>query len=169
MKQKLFYIILCFLLLGGCRDKVESKREQDYIETLGRDYSTVLQDYPEAKLKTATCVFSGDLRNTRDTIKIVDYTEVYQVRDGCIVVYPDTLHTIKRRTSGGQMDILPGELELTFLEAVEILREANYILPQTQIFVIQKPEGYIHPLYVFGSGHESWIAVDSRTKKIYKL
>ena len=169
MKQKLFYIILCFLLLGGCRDKVESKREQDYIETLGRDYSTVLQDYPEAKLKTATCIFSGDLKNYSDTIRIIDYTEVYQVRDGCVVVYPDSLHTVKGRTSGGQMDILPGELELTFLEAVGVLRDANYILPQTQIFVIQKPEGYIHPLYVFGSGREGWIAVDSKTRKIYKL
>ena len=166
--RKLLYMILGLIILGSCKDMVE-KREQDYIETLGRDYNTVLQEYPEAKLKTATCVFSGDLKNYSDTIRIIDYTEVYQVRDGCVVVYPDTLHTIKGRTSGGQMDILPGELELTFLEAIEVLRDANYVLPQTQIFVIQKPEDYIHPLYVFGSDHEGWIAVDSRTKKIYKL
>ena len=167
--RKLLYMILGLIILGSCKDRVD-KKEQDYIETLGRDYSTVLQDYPEAKLKTTTCVFSGDLRNTGDTIKIIDYTEIYQVRDGCVVVYPDTtLHTIKGRIEKGKEDILPEELEMTFLEAVRILRDANYVLPQTQIFVIQKPEGYIHPLYVFGSGHEGWIAVDSRTKKIYKL
>jgi len=164
--RKILIIFLGIVFVGSCKEK---PKEQDYIETLGRDYSTVLQEYPEAKLKTATCIFSGDLKNYSDTIRIIDYTEVYELRDGCVVVYPDTLHTIKGRTSGGQMDILPGELELTFLEAVEILRDANYILPQTQIFVIQKPEGYIHPLYVFGSGREGWIAVDSRTRKIYKL
>ena len=164
--RNILIIFLGIVFVGSCKEK---PKEQDYIETLGRDYNTVLQEYPEAKLKTATCIFSGDLKNYGDTIRIVDYTEVYQVRDGCVVVYPDTLHTIKGRTFGGQMDILPGELELTFLEAVEILREANYILPQTQIFVIQKPKGYIHPLYVFGSGYEGWIAVDSRTRKIYKL
>lgn len=168
MKKIIFAAILGSLMIG-CGEPKESKREQDYIEKLEESYHEIKKEYPEAKLKTATCVFSGDLKNCGDTIRIVDYTEVYQVRDGCVVVYPDTLHTIKGRTFGGQMDILPGELELTFLEAVEILREANYILPQTQIFVIQKPEGYIHPLYVFGSGYEGWIAVDSRTRKIYKL
>lgn len=161
-------MILGLVILGSCKNNTE-KREQDYIETLGRDYSTVLQEYPEAKLKTATCVFSGDLKDYRDTIRIIDYKEVYELKDGCVVVYPDTLHTIKGKTSGDQGDILPEELEMTFLEAVEILRDANYILPQTQIFVIQKPENHIHPLYVFGSGHEGWIAVDSKTKKIYKL
>lgn len=166
--KKLLWTIISLIFLWGCKDG-SLKKEQDYIETLGRDYIEVLKEYPEAKLKTATCIFSGDLKNYSDTIRIIDYTEVYELRDGCVVVYPDTLHTIKGRTSGGQMDILPGELEMTFLEAVEILRDANYILPQTQIFVIQKPEGYIHPLYVFGSGHEGWIAVDSRTRKIYKL
>lgn len=166
--KKLLWTIISLIFLWGCKDG-SLKKEQDYIETLGRDYMEVLKEYPEAKLKTVTCIFSGDLKNYKDTIRIVDYTEVYELRDGCVVVYPDSLHTIKGRTSGGQMDILPGELELTFLEAVEILREANYILPQTQIFVIQKPEDYIHPLYVFGSGHEGWIAVDSRTRKIYKL
>ena len=164
--RNILIIFLGIVFVGSCKEK---PKEQDYIETLGRDYNTVLQDYPDAKLKTATCIFSGDLRNTGDTIRIIDYTEVYQVRDGCVVVYPDTLHIIKGRASGGQGDILPRELEMTFLEAIEILRDGNFILPQTQIFVIQKPEGYIHPLYVFGSGHESWIAVDSRTKKIYKL
>lgn len=166
--KKLLYMILGFVILGSCKNNTE-KREQDYIETLGRDYSTILQQYPDAKLKTVTCIFSGDLKNYRDTIRIVDYKEVYELKDGCVVVYPDTLHTIKGRTSGGQRDILPEELEMTFLEAVEILRDANYILPQTQIFVVQKPEGYIHPLYVFGSGYDGWIAIDSRTRKIYKL
>ncbi len=166
--RKLLYMILGLIILGSCRDGVE-KREQDYIETLGRDYNTVLQGYPDAKLKTVTCIFSGDLKNCNDTIRIIDYTEVYQVRDGCVVVYPDTLHTIEGRIEKGKEDILPEELEMTFLEAVRVLRDANYILPQTQIFVIQKPEDYIHPLYVFGSGREGWIAVDSRTRKIYKL
>ena len=166
--KRLLYMILGLIILGSCKDRVE-KREQDYIETLGRDYNTVLQGYPEAKLKSATCIFSGDLKNSGDTIKIIDYTEIYQVKDGCVVVYPDTLHTIEGRIEKGKEDILPEELEMTFLEAVEILRDYNCILPQTQTVTIQKPGNYIHPLYVFGSGYEGWIAVDSRTRKIYKL
>lgn len=168
MKQRFSYLFLCFLLLWGCRDG-ERNREQDYIETLGKNYKEVIKEFPEARLKAVTCILSGDIREKGDTIRVIDYTEVYELYDSCIANFPDTIQTLKGRTSGGQEDIGLEELEMTLHEAVEILRNSNLILPQTQILAIQKPQGFIHPLYVFGSGHGGWIAVDMGIRKVYKL
>lgn len=168
MKKVIFAIFLGIITLG-CGEPKESKREQDYIEKLEESYQEITKEYPEARLKSVSCILSGDLRALGDTIRVIDFTEVYELRDGCVAVMPDTTQLLKGRTSGGQQDILPEELEMTLWEAVETLREANFVLPGSQILTIQKPAGFVHPLYVFGSGYDGWFAVDMRTRKIYKL
>ena len=168
MKKIIFAVILGSLMIG-CSEPKESKREQDYIEKLEESYEGVREEYPEAKLKSVSCIISGDIGTLGDTIKVIDFEEFYELQDGCIVVLPDTTQLLKGRKSGGQQDILPGELEMTLHDAVEILRQANFILPKSQTLTIQKPAGFVHPLYVFGSGYDGWFAVDMRTKKIYKV
>ena len=160
---------LGLLILGSCGNNQKVEREQDYIETLRRSYSSVERENPGMTLKIVTCTFSGDLRTPGDTIRITDWQEVYQGKDSCIAISPDDTTTLKGRTSGDLGDIKPDELDMTLCEAVQILRETNYMLPKTQILVIQKPGGFIHPLYVFGSGYEGWFGVDMITRKVYKL
>ena len=160
---------LGLLIIGSCGNNQKVEREQDYIETLEESYQEIKKEYPEAKLKSVSCTISGDLRTLGDTIKVIDFVEVYEFRDGCVAVMPDTTQLLKGRTSGGQQDILPEELEMTLWEAVETLRETNFVLPKSQILTIQKPANFVHPLYVFGSGYEGWFGVDMITRKVYKF
>ena len=166
--RKILWIVISLVFLCGCKDNAP-KREQDYIEKLEESYKEITQEYPEAKLKSVSCILSGDIGTLRDTIRVIDFQEIYELQDGLLVVLPDTTQIKYGRTSGGQQDILAEELEMTLYDAVKTLREANLILPKSQILTIQKPAGFVHPLYVFGSGYEGWFAVDMRTRKIYKL
>lgn len=167
--KKLLYMTLGFLILGSCGNNQKVEREQDYIETLRGSYENVERENPGMTLKIVTCTFSGDLRTPGDTIRITDWQEVYQDAEKCIAISPDDTTTLKGRTSGDLGDIRADELDMTLREAVEILRETNYMLPKTQILVIQKPKSFIHPLYVFGSGYEGWFGVDMITRKVYKF
>lgn len=160
---------LGLLLLGSCGNNQKVEREQDYIETLRRDYEEIRKENPEVTLKIVTCDFSGRLKSHSDTIRITDYTVTYQDKDGCISITPDDTTKSNIRVRDNLQDIDPEELEMTLAEAVQILRKENRLLPDTQQLEIQKPEGFKHPLYVFGSGYEGYLGVDMIIRKVYKL
>jgi len=158
---------LGLLVLGSCKNNLP-KREQDYIEKLEESYHEIKKEYPEAILKKVEYTLSSDIKTLGDTVKVIDFQETYQLGDSCIKVFPDTVEIEKAKDCGGN-GIEIGELEMTLQEAIDALKKINFRLPNSSMIKIQKPSNHIHPLYVYGSDYEGQIAVDMRTKKIYKL
>lgn len=179
MKKILFFIGIAALLFAGCH-KIEKDTYLTFEKAISADFELL-----KAKATTGMpnfyefeCVLNGNISvMAPKDVKILTSKAVGSC--GHTVYFFDTDFVTETRkedsASGswfGSFTIPdPTAMAISFSKAVEILfGQTEFPVPASDKMTFRHPMGtFKNPLYIFGSNHSSYVAVDAMTGEILSL